>query len=371
MHAGYGNESTGGGADTGDIWSQVVRFSSSPTNGFTEGAVVPAREMNAVPFGVICHEFGHILGLPDLYDTSTGKTKYVGNWDIMDRGCWNGTPAGSSPSHFSSWCKIFLHWITPTNVSSSGTIIVDNFETYPSTYKIPVVDNEYYLVEYRKKTKFDSSLPGQGILIWRIDDSVGGGPTHWDFAEYNDINVSDTHPRVKLIEADGNNSIFNYERSESTDAYYLSSQIFRAPYSYSDIPTSITISNFSGAGSDSMTTLIALILSSSTLEIKKAMNYPNPIRGDETTIRMSFSSPISSGTIKIYNIAGELVFSVGIDENNFKVDKSSNYEWVYEYNWKLENNFGNKVAPGVYVYVCEGNLGSTKQVKIGKLAVIR
>ena len=56
------------------------------------------------PIGVYAHEFGHILGLPDLYDRD-GGSEGVGNWCLMAGGSWLGF-AGDTPSHMSSWCKI-------------------------------------------------------------------------------------------------------------------------------------------------------------------------------------------------------------------------------------------------------------------------
>ncbi|TLZ85456.1 MAG: protease, partial [Methanobacteriota archaeon] len=57
--------------------------------------------------GTVAHEFGHDLGLPDLYDTD-GSSAGAGIWDIMSLGSWNGAPAGSSPAHMSAWSLLRL-----------------------------------------------------------------------------------------------------------------------------------------------------------------------------------------------------------------------------------------------------------------------
>ena len=60
---------------------------------------------------IVLHEFGHALGLPDLYDTDYSSSG-IGNWGVMSGGSWGGN--GSSPwypVHFSAWCKTTLGWV--------------------------------------------------------------------------------------------------------------------------------------------------------------------------------------------------------------------------------------------------------------------
>ncbi len=84
--------------------------------------------------GVFAHEFGHLLGLPDLYDTSY-NTKGVGKWSLMSGGSWNG-PSGSSgarPAPLLAWEKDLLGWISINGINpkDSNTLIssIDNNET--------------------------------------------------------------------------------------------------------------------------------------------------------------------------------------------------------------------------------------------------
>ncbi|MBI3013251.1 MAG: M6 family metalloprotease domain-containing protein, partial [Elusimicrobia bacterium] len=80
--------------------------------------------------GIIVHELGHDLGLPDLYDGS-GPASGVSTWDVMANGSWNGiTYAGDTPSQMSAWCKYYLGWVTPYQVtSSSSNMIFPQVET--------------------------------------------------------------------------------------------------------------------------------------------------------------------------------------------------------------------------------------------------
>jgi M6 family metalloprotease-like protein len=78
--------------------------------------------------GVFCHEFGHALGLPDLYDTSGGSYG-IGHWGIMGSGNWN-TP--SSPAHPCAWTRMEMGWVTPTDVDWQGGIeTIDAIATPP------------------------------------------------------------------------------------------------------------------------------------------------------------------------------------------------------------------------------------------------
>ncbi|WP_010037435.1 M6 family metalloprotease domain-containing protein [Gemmata obscuriglobus] len=122
---------------------------------------------------VFCHEFGHMLGMPDLYARPENPgMEGAGIWCAMA----NQAGAGR-PQHFSAWCKERLGWIKPTVVDPSvkQKLILAPIEDSKECLKIPVRadGSEYYLLENRKKTGFDTSLPAEGLLIWRV---IGGRP---------------------------------------------------------------------------------------------------------------------------------------------------------------------------------------------------
>lgn len=166
--------------------------------------------------GVMVHELGHDLGWPDLYDidnTSAG----VGDWSVMGSGNWNRAGAywGDSPALPDAWLKWYQGWIAPTPVIGTvNGLQVAQAETSPSSYLVgwnpASVDwdfnnksgtGEYFLVENRQLTGYDAGLPGCGLLIWHIDESV----------TYNNLaNADETHPLVKLMEADGLNHLVSY-----------------------------------------------------------------------------------------------------------------------------------------------------------------
>ena len=176
IHAGYGAESMSD--PTGHIWSMKVSWSGA-VYGFTSGATVPEKEYNGSNVGVICHEFGHVLGLPDLYSYQTGSV--VGRWCLMDSGSWAGSPRGSSPTHLSAWCKKFLGWVDVhiVSVTVMGYELEEVKRPNNRVLQLPILEatnpqREYFLLEYRKREKFDTYLRGEGVLIWRINDNVSG-----------------------------------------------------------------------------------------------------------------------------------------------------------------------------------------------------
>lgn len=246
LHAGYGNESTN---NEDDIWSVYIDWEGA-VNGFTDGTIVPEKELNASPAGVTCHEFGHQLGLPDLY---YNQESIVGSWCLMDYGCWLGSPQGSQPAHLSAWCKQFLGWVDVEVVSSTKKNVQLHYVESVSTavIKIPIItaDNpskEYFLLEYRKKTNFDSDLPGSGLLVWKIDDAVASDPNR---IKNNDINSGEPHYGVDLIEADRSSAGSNF--GDSGDPFPGSQNVidfFPQNYSitaYNGNPINVMLSNIS------------------------------------------------------------------------------------------------------------------------------
>ncbi len=118
---------------------------------------------------VICHEFGHLLGLPDLYARPENPgSEGVGVWCAMS----NQAPAGK-PQHFSAWSKEQLGWIQPALIDPTvkQKLILAPIEDSPKEcFKVLVRPDgsEYFLLENRRKKGFDQSLPAEGLLIWRV-----------------------------------------------------------------------------------------------------------------------------------------------------------------------------------------------------------
>ena len=127
FHAGEGEEA-GGGAQGGDsIWSHrwYANFNqtSGPAGCQLGGYQLPGTELWAGDYtvqpenggvGVAAHEFGHDLGLPDLYDTAGANDNAVSFWSVMSDGGWPSDDPQSldtKPVHMGPWEKLALGWL--------------------------------------------------------------------------------------------------------------------------------------------------------------------------------------------------------------------------------------------------------------------
>ena len=179
IFAGRGQEA-GGGSST--IWSHKWQFYPPVTkNGKSISVYSCSPELynsNITTIGVICHEMTHAFGAPDFYDTNYetgGQYNGTGQWDIMAGGSWNGSPGGNRPPHHNMYTKMQFGWVTPIVLSQPTTVInMPNSAQNPVAYRINTpTNNEYYLLENRQKVKFDTDVPGSGLLIYHVHSSVG------------------------------------------------------------------------------------------------------------------------------------------------------------------------------------------------------
>jgi M6 family metalloprotease-like protein len=136
--------------------------------------IVPEGGERMTDNSVICHEFGHMLGLPDLYARPENPgSEGAGLWCAMSN-----QTGGGRPQHFSAWSKERLGWITPALIDPTikQKLILAPIQASPKEcYKILARPDgsEYFLLENRQRKGFDQSLPGEGMLIWRV---VGNRP---------------------------------------------------------------------------------------------------------------------------------------------------------------------------------------------------
>lgn len=239
VHAGYGNESTCGSSATdnpGDIWSVQVEFTDEPVNGFQYGIVVPAMEYpdpDVSPRGVMCHEFGHYLGLPDIYNTASAGGKTVaGYWCLMDAGEWSNN--GYNPTHPCVWCKQYLGLVSPNVITNSqqisGAAPVETSAAGVYQFNVPNNTGEYFLVCFTSTSPYNLYDPGTGVLIWHIDEGVINGETLDTRMTNNDINCYSTCT-VSMVPAGNTSPTDTY--GDQSNAWPGVKTSFTAPYSNS------------------------------------------------------------------------------------------------------------------------------------------
>lgn len=162
--------------------------------------------------GTVCHEFSHILGLPDIYDPQGTGGYGMGHYDMMCYGPYNGdmrVPAG-----YTAMDRYTLGWITPTVLDSPvkdfklHDIITSNECAFIVNPNNP---NEYYTLENRQLKGFDSELPGHGLVISYVNYNRNA----W---KKNTVNaLLSGYEHVTIVAAD-NSKTLNSQASQNFEA---------------------------------------------------------------------------------------------------------------------------------------------------------
>lgn len=193
--AGY-NEAEGGKAET--IWPHYNTISSSSRydNKYISGYLMISEYRGSggkvqAGIGTYCHEFGHALGLPDLYDTSSDAYT-VGSWDIMCSGSYNNS--GSTPPSYTAFERFMMGWLTPRQITAPGLQTLHPIETHNEALLIasgphnmqPYTPNprEYFLLENRQAFGWDAgkkALVSTGLLV----SHVTFNSTTWNYNTFN------------------------------------------------------------------------------------------------------------------------------------------------------------------------------------------
>ena len=184
VHAGPGGEDTG---NINHCWSHAIPwFNYSTNDGVIIDGATNVPEINLVTasldttlccIAVMCHELGHVIGLPDCYDGSR-DTWGIGYWGLMGYGAWGaGGNTPWSPSHCEAWSKEEVNWLTITPITSNtfGLKILD-LESHAVAYRVwrnGAINDTFFILENRQNKGFDAPLPGRGLLLWHIDPRYG------------------------------------------------------------------------------------------------------------------------------------------------------------------------------------------------------
>lgn len=245
FYAGYAESA---GASSNTIWPHRFWVSNYYVTGQTtyggktiydyacssELAGTYGSTMSAI--GAFCHEFSHVLGLPDLYDTQYSyRWATPGEWDIMDGGCYNNNM--NTPPVYSAQERFYVGWLTPTVLNQSGTYTLSNVNSgngqaymVTSTGSSNLKPNnpspkQYYLLENRQLSGWDAYLPGHGMLVWKINYSS----SKW---ESNTVNDNKSSLGCVIVAAGGDQKYGGYYYTSSSDPFPGTSNVKTfSPYS--------------------------------------------------------------------------------------------------------------------------------------------
>lgn len=223
IYAGFG-EADGGAATT--IWPHSWNLLYAGTRCEVDTKIVDlyacGNELDNYSkkhtgIGTFCHEFSHVLGLPDLYVTNTATHSTMNEWDIMDYGPYNNE--GNTPPAYSAYERFFMGWLQPRLITKPENVKLKDLKTSNEALLISTNDQHnligndpdpttFYLVENRQQTDWDAHLPGHGMMLTKIQYSY----SRW---YQNTVNNSSSKMGVDLIEANGKTS----NQGKATDLF--------------------------------------------------------------------------------------------------------------------------------------------------------
>lgn len=189
-----------------DYASSVEMYGWSP-NGAIDG------------IGTICHEFSHVLGLPDFYDTNysnDGKPQanHPGIWSVMAGGSYENY--GRTPVGYSLYERWSVGFCDDPQEVTFGDYTLNPLYQNAEGYKIKTPKNkEYFLLENRQKNQFkwDTYLPASGMLVHRVE---GEGNSYW---QNNQVNANPDHMYYEVVRANGDDAKNQYDVFPSSGTY--------------------------------------------------------------------------------------------------------------------------------------------------------
>ena len=158
------------------------------------------REIDGI--GTICHEFSHVLGLPDFYDTDYaeggGQSVHPANWSLMAGGGY--LNSSRTPAGYSLFERYMAGWATPQVIEEEGEYSLERVNESNTGFRINTpVNKEFFILENRQNTRWDTYLPGHGLLVFRVDS------TNTSVWSQNNVNDNPAHNYYVLVRARGNN----------------------------------------------------------------------------------------------------------------------------------------------------------------------
>ncbi len=293
--------------------------------------------------GVLCHEMTHTLGAPDLYRYSSCSSNSdfdpVGKWDLMNQDL-------DPPQHSGAFMKFrYMGWISSIpSITASGTYTLNPI-TSPANnaFKIasPNSSDEYFVVEYRRRAgTFESSLPGSGLVVTRINTAASG-----------DGNRCGPPDEVHVFRPGGSSTV-----EGDLDNAYLTADAGRttindgsdpAAFLQDGSPGGLSISNVGTAGA---TITFTVNLGGGSCDPPAAFQLTAPANGASlsagtTTATLQWSSAAGAQSYDVYfgtALAPPLVGTVSGTSRTVTVAAGGTYRWRVV----AKNSCGETAAPG-------------------------
>lgn len=190
------------------------------------------RQMDGI--GTFCHEFGHVLGWPDFYDTdyegSGGTSPALGTFSLMCSGSYNNN--SHTPPALNILERWMVGWAEPQPINGGGAYTLDPvWEDKGYIVQTPTT-NDYFLMECRAVDGFiwdqyltdDSRQPidEKGLLVYHVD-YTSPYQNRWIYS--NDLNANPSHECMKRVYAYKNGSKIGYFYPGNHDVTELSPEV--------------------------------------------------------------------------------------------------------------------------------------------------
>ena len=272
----------------------------------------------------ICHEMFHSLGAPDLYryNAVSPVITPVGQWDLMEQ---NQNPPQQTSAYLKHKYGLWIDDIPVLTQPGQYTLYPLNSPTSEKVcYRINSPDpNQFYVLEYRKNGGLHENIPGDGLLIYRIDSRFNGN------ANYNGTNILD---EVYLFRREGtyyNNgflALAHFSAERRRTEFHSTSN----PYPFLSDGTkdaTFRIDGISTAGDSITFWFNSDQVSIDKYNVHNIQIYPNPV-SDYVEI-VSFDSELNIKQVEIYDMYGRLIATEMINSNQAKINCSNLVPGMY------------------------------------------
>ncbi|MBQ9185350.1 MAG: M6 family metalloprotease domain-containing protein [Bacteroidales bacterium] len=159
--------------------------------------------------GTFTHEFGHVLGLPDFYDTDyeeNGTALHMKTFSTMASGAYNNN--GRTPPFFNALERNMLGWMDGYSHFTKGNVTIQPIQDNVGYITETGNSGEFFVYECRNGSSWDAFLP-TGLMIYHVDQSnnvISGSVTAKSVWNANDVNAYSSHPCCYLVASSNYNS---------------------------------------------------------------------------------------------------------------------------------------------------------------------
>lgn len=301
-YAGY-NEAEGAASET--IWPHAYGFynnNSRSYDGVTLGRYACTSELRGKSgesmcgIGTFCHEFGHVLGLPDFYDTDyeeNGKAASVYSFSLMCAGNYNNN--GRTPPNLGAIERNMLGWMDfPPELTEGGSKTIRSISNNEAFWVASTNPGEFFLLETRDGNGWDRYIDGRptGLVVYHVDQSANliNGSTALSRWQYGSkINCVAEHPCYFVVPASTTKQYASYVFPGTSNVTSFGMETTPSNKDYTNGSAGFNLNNISY--SDGVVSLNLEILNTLTITGKVTDSAGNPMEGVSISVEDSTPNP--------------------------------------------------------------------------------